>query len=56
MIPFFSKRNPHSGHTHHKQKIHPLEDPLNHEDQRDFLFLLERWRATKQVIGRLFEG
>ncbi len=54
MVPYFSKRSADGGHVHPKQRMHPLEDPLNHEDQRDFLILFERWRTTKKAIARLF--
>lgn len=54
MPPYFSKNPMTDQRVRQNRTSHPLEDPLNHEDQRDFLIIFERWRVAKRAVSRLF--
>ena len=55
MTPYHSTRPRNAAKSRHDNFRHPLEDPLNHEDQRDFVFLMERWTGAKRGLARILK-
>lgn len=55
MTPYHSTRHKKTANSRHDSFHHPLEDPLNHEDQRDFVFLMERWTRAKRGLARILK-